>query len=96
MLVTVGIWHWIHAQFLAVAEHKLIPARAGSFGRQLRKAGRRSVWAPACQDQVSDGHAGVEVISLHGAPLSAPSFFLLPSLGSYSRWLGRDFCWSVR
>ena len=41
------------AQFLALAEHKLIPARAWSSGHQLRKAGRQSVWAPACQDEIS-------------------------------------------
>ena len=40
------------AQFLAVAEQRLIPARARSFGHQLCKAGLQSVWAPACQDQV--------------------------------------------
>ena len=36
------------AQFLAVAEHKLIPGRARSIRHQLRKAGRQAVWAPAC------------------------------------------------
>ena len=45
------------AQFLAVAEHRLILARARSIGHQLRKAGHQSVWAPACQDQFSGGHA---------------------------------------
>ena len=34
---------------------------------------RHSVWAPACQDQLSGGHACVGVISLGGVPLSAPS-----------------------
>ena len=33
------------AQFLAVAEHRLIHARARSIGHQLRKADRQSVWA---------------------------------------------------
>ena len=56
------------AQFLAEAEHKLSPARAWSVGHQLRKADRHSVWAPACHDQLSGGHAGVGVISLGGAP----------------------------
>ena len=60
-------------QFLAVAEHRLIPARASSVGHQLWKADGQSVWAPACQDQISSGHAGVGVIGLCGAPLSAPS-----------------------
>ena len=34
------------AQFLAVAEHRLIPSRARSVGHQLRKAGYHSVWSP--------------------------------------------------
>ena len=45
---------------LPVAEHRLISGRAGSVGRHLGKADRQSVWAPACQDQISGGHAGVE------------------------------------
>ena len=62
------------AQFLAVSEHRLIPARARSIRHQLRKADRHSVWAPAaCQNQLSGGHAEVGVISLAGAPLSGPS-----------------------
>ena len=55
------------AQFLAVAEHRLIPSRAKSICHQLRRAGYHSVWAPACQDRVAGGHAGVGVISLGGA-----------------------------
>ena len=62
------------AQFLAVPEDRLIPARARSSGHQLREAGLQSVWAPACQDRTSGGHAGEDVISLTGAPVSAPSF----------------------
>ena len=62
------------AQFLAVAEHRLIPSRARSVCYQRRKAGHHSVWAPACQDKIAGGHAGVGVISLGGAPLSLPSF----------------------
>ena len=62
------------AQLLAVAEHRLIPSRARSVGHQLRKAGHHSVWAPACQDRIAGGHAGVGVISLGGAPLTLPSF----------------------
>ena len=58
------------AQFLAVAEHRLIPSRGRSVSHQLRKAGHQSVWSPACQDQVAGGHAGVGVVSLGGAPLS--------------------------
>ena len=48
------------AQFLAVAEHGLIPVRARSVGHQLRELGRQSVWAPACQDQISGGQLGLE------------------------------------
>ena len=62
------------AQFLAIAEHRLIPSRARSVGHLLRKAGYQSVWAPACQDEVAGGHAGVGVVSLGGALLSLPSF----------------------
>ena len=65
----------------------------------MLKAGLQSVWAPACQDQFPGGHAGVGVISLHGAPLCAPSlvtpefpeFFLVEEdhegYGSYWYWL---------
>ena len=62
------------AQFLAAAEHRLIPSRARSICHKLRKAGHHSVWAPACQDQVAGGHAGVGVVSLGGAQMSLPSF----------------------
>ena len=58
------------AQFLAVAEHRLIPSRSGSLCHQLRRAGYQSVWSP----EVAGGHAGVGVVSLGGAPLSLPSF----------------------
>ena len=64
------------AQFLAVAEHRLIPARVRSVGHQLRVAGFQSVWAPACQDLVAGGHAGVGVVSLGGAPLAVPSLVI--------------------
>ena len=62
------------AQFLAIAEHRLIPARARSVGHQLRRTGFHSVWAPACQDTIPGGHAGVGVVTLGGAPLALPSF----------------------
>ena len=75
------------AQFLAVAEHRLIPSRARSVCHQLRKAGHHSVWAPACQDKIAGGHAGVGVISLGGAPLSLPSF-VTPQFQEFFR-LGR-------
>ena len=75
------------AQFLAVAEHRLIPARARSLGHQLRKADRHSVWAHACQDQLSGGHTGVGVISLCGPPLSAPSL-VTTDFQEFSAWVG--------
>ena len=75
------------AQFLAVAEHRLIPSRARSIGHQLRKAGHHSIWAPACQGKIAGGHAGVGVISLGGAPLSLPSF-VTPQFQEFYR-LGR-------
>ena len=77
------------AQFLAVAEHRLLPSRARSICHQLRKAGHHSVWAPACQDRIAGGHAGVGVISLGGAPLSLPSF-VTPQFQEFFR-LGRVF-----
>ena len=75
------------AQFLAVAEHRLIPSRARSIGHQLRKAGHHSIWAPACQDKIAGGHAGVGVVSLGGAPLSLPPF-VTPQFQEFFR-LGR-------
>ena len=62
------------AQFLAVAGHWIIPSRARSVCHSLRRAGHHSVWAPACQDKVDGGHAGVGVVSLGAAPLALPTF----------------------
>ena len=78
------------APFLAVAEHRLIPSRARTIGHQLRRAGHHSVWAPACQDKIACGHAGVGVISLGGALLSLPSFVTPPLLSFKSSlgWVG--------
>ena len=75
------------AQFLAVAEHRLIPSRARSVCHHLRKAGHHSVWAPACQDKIAGGHPGVGVISLGGAPLLLSSF-VTPQFQEFFR-LGR-------
>ena len=72
------------AQFLAVAEHRLIPSRVQSTGHVLHKAGHQLVWSPACKDQVVAGHAGVGVVSLGGAPLASPTF-------ATSEF--QDFCW---
>ena len=62
------------ADFLAVSEHRLIPARVRSEWAGLRRKGIHSVWAPASQDGSHVGHAGVGVVSLKGAPISMPSF----------------------
>ena len=75
------------AHFLAIAEHRLIPARARAVTTQLRQARRSSVWAPSCQDVTPGGHAGVGVISLYGAPLSLPTL-LDPSFKEFFR-IGR-------
>ena len=60
--------------FLAVAEHKLIPARVRCEWSRLRSKGISSVWAPASQDSSHVGNAGVGVVSLRGAPLALPTF----------------------
>ena len=75
------------AQFLVVAEHRLIPSRARSICHQLHRAGHHSVWAPACQDRVAGGHAGVGVISLGGAPFHCHLLSLLSSR-NFSGWVG--------
>ena len=59
--------------FLAVAEHRLIPARVRSEWSRLKGKGISSIWAPASKDSSHVGHAGVGVISLRGAPLALPS-----------------------
>ena len=60
--------------FLAVAEHGLIPARVRSEWARLRRKGVASIWAPASQDSSYVGNAGVGVISLRGAHVSLPTF----------------------
>ena len=51
--------------FLAVVEHRLIPARVRSEWSRLRVKGLSSVWAPASQDSS---------LSLRGAPFALPTF----------------------
>ena len=60
--------------FLAVAEHRLIPARVRSEWSRLKGKLLASIWAPASQDSSHVGNAGVGVISLRGAPLALPTF----------------------
>ena len=64
----------VGVDFLAVAEHRLIPARVGSEWSRLKRKGLASLWAPACQDSSHVGNAGAGVISMTGAPLAIPSF----------------------
>ena len=60
--------------FLAVVEHRLVPARVRSEWDRLGRKGLASLWAPACQDSSQVGNAGVGVISMRGAPLALPTF----------------------
>ena len=60
--------------FLAVAEHRLIPARVRSEWSRLKVKGLPSIWAPASQASSHVGNAGVGVVSLRGAPLALPTF----------------------
>ena len=80
------------AHFLAIAEHRLVPARARTVTTQLRHSRRSSVWAPSCQDVTPGGHAGVGVISLHGALLSLPTLFELLLQGILSNWSCYEGC----
>ena len=60
--------------FLAVAEHRLIPATVRSEWSRLGSKGLSSVWAPASHDSSHVGNDGVGVVSLRGAPISLPTF----------------------
>ena len=76
------------ADFLAIAEHRLIPARARSVANSLKvSSGIVSVLAPACQDSIPGGHAGVGVMSMKGAPITLPTF-ATPEFSEFFR-LGR-------
>ena len=59
--------------FLAVTEHRLIPARVRSEWARLKAKGVASVWAPASQDASHVGNVGVGIVSLKGAPLALPA-----------------------
>ena len=60
--------------FLAVVEHRLVPARVRSEWARLKSKGLASVWTPACQDSSHVGNAGVGVVSMRGAPVALPSY----------------------
>ena len=64
----------VELDFLAVTEHRLIPARVWSEWARLKRKGLPSIWAPASQDSSHVGNAGVGVISMQGAPLALPTF----------------------
>ena len=63
--------------FLAVAEHRLIPARVRSEWSRLKGKGISSVWAPASQASSHVGNAGVGVVSLRGVHLLCLLLILL-------------------
>ena len=67
----------VEVDFLAVVEHRLIPARVRSEWARLRCKRLASIWAPASQEASHVGHAGVGVVSLRGAPLSLPSIAIV-------------------
>ena len=60
--------------FLAVIEHRLIPARVRSEWSRLGRKDLASIWSPASLVSSHVGNAGVGVVSLRGAPLSLPTF----------------------
>ena len=64
----------VGVDFLAVAEHRLLPSRVRSEWSRLKGKGLSSVWAPASQDFSYVGNAGVGVVSMRGAPLALPTF----------------------
>ena len=87
----VATWWWVpRLVFWAVAEHRIIPARARGVTTSRRASGIQSVWAPACQDSILCVHAGVRVVSFHGAPwtlrtLATPVFGEFFGLGGAIR-----------
>ena len=85
------------ADFLAVSEHRLIPARVRCEWAELRRKGVHSVWAPASQEGSHVGHAGVGVVSLKGPPFLCPLLQLQP-LGSFfslAGWFGVCYLWVI-
>ena len=60
--------------FLAVAEHRPIPARVRSGWARLKRKVVASIWALASQDSFHVGNAGVGAVSLRGAFVSLPTF----------------------
>ena len=67
--------------FLAVVEHRLIPAEVRSEWARLRRKGLAAIWAPAPQESSHVGNAGVGVISMRGALVALCRPLPLVSLG---------------
>ena len=63
--------------FLAVAEHRLIPARVRSEWSRLRGKGISSVWAPASQVSSHVGNAGLVLSVCVALPLLCPRLLQL-------------------
>ena len=59
--------------FLAVVEHRLIPARVWNEWSRLRANGLASVWAPASKESSHVGNAGVEVATMKSALVAFPT-----------------------
>ena len=59
------------ASFLALVEHKLVPARARSEGARLKRAGLSSFWSLACQNSDHVGHAEWALLALGASPYSS-------------------------
>ena len=53
----------VGVDFLAVVEHRLIPARVRSEWARLKEKGLASIWAPACQDSSHVGNAGLVLLA---------------------------------
>ena len=68
--------------FLAIFEHRLIPARVRSEWARLKSKEVASLWAPASQDSTHVGNAGVGVFSVSGALVSFLLLLLPSSRGS--------------
>ena len=60
--------------FLAVVEHRLIPARVRGEWARLNGKGLASIWAPACQDSSDVGNAGVGSTGMRGALVALLTF----------------------
>ena len=60
--------------YLAVVEHRLIPAGARNEWVMLKAKGIASIWAPVFPDSSHVGNSGVGVVSMRSAPVAMPTF----------------------